>query len=55
MRLGEICLLSCNVRRLATFYKTLLDMPDDNTDENFQAILLNEPMLSILKQEETAA
>lgn len=31
MKLGEVCLLTGDVIRLANFYRQLLDLPDGNT------------------------
>lgn len=51
MHLGEICLLTTNVPRLAAFYRALLDADAVGGDEHWQAIVEAEPMLTILLEE----
>ena len=51
MHLGEICLLTEDVRTLAAFYRMLLQVESQSEDESFQEILPHEPMLTILRQE----
>lgn len=48
MHLGEICLLTGDVLRLAAFYRTLLQTEGSSDDTAFQAIVEQEPMLTIL-------
>ena len=39
MRLGEVCILTNNVVRLADFYKSLLEIDNGSDDEVHQTIL----------------
>lgn len=48
MRLGEICLLTQDVPRLAAFYRTLLDVHEESADPVHQTIIATETMLTIL-------
>ncbi len=48
MHLGEICLLTGDVPRLAAFYRALLNAGGQSGDESFQTIVKSEPMLTIL-------
>lgn len=48
MKLGEVCLHTNDVRRLASFYKELLHIENDSTDEGHQFIFSEETMLTIL-------
>lgn len=52
MYLGEICLLTQNVPRLAGFYRTLLQAEGNNADEAWQAVVQGEPMLTVMHSEE---
>ena len=52
MYLGEICLFTRDVRRLAAFYKQLLQVENHSDAEVYQAILESEPMLTILRRED---
>ncbi len=52
MYLGEVCLLTQDVPRLAAFYRTLLQLEGSNGDENWQAVVEGEPMLTIMRQDE---
>ena len=47
MRIGEVCLLTCDVRRLADFYKRLLDVDNGSDDEVHQFILSEETALAV--------
>ena len=47
MRIGEVCLLTNDVRRLADFYKRLLDVDNGSDDEVHQFILAEETALTV--------
>lgn len=47
MRIGEVCLLTNDVRRLADFYKRLLDVDNGSDDEVHQFILTDETALTV--------
>ena len=47
MRLGEVCLLTNNVVRLADFYRALLNIDDGCDDRVHQTILSKETMLTV--------
>lgn len=47
MRLGEVSLLTNDVIRLAEFYKKLLGVENDSTDQVHQTIIAEETMLTI--------
>ena len=47
MKIGEVCLLTENVVRLADFYKSLLNVEHDDGDAVHQAIIAEETMLTI--------
>lgn len=47
MKLGEICFLTNDVPRLASFYKQLLGMDDDCSDPVHQTLIAEETMLTI--------
>ena len=47
MKIGEVCLLTNDVRRLADFYKQLLGVENNSNDETHQFILTEETMLSV--------
>lgn len=47
MKLGEVCLLTSDVRRLAGFYRELMDLSGSNDDPVHQFITDTEPMLTI--------
>lgn len=49
MKLGEVCLLTENVRRLADFYKKLLQVENGSEDETHQFILAEETALTIYR------
>lgn len=48
MYLGEVCLLTNNVPRLAAFYRALLGLEADGGDEGWQAVIEGEPMLTVM-------
>ena len=47
MTIGEVCLLTNDVRRLAAFYKQLLGVENGSDDEVHQFILTEETSLTI--------
>ena len=47
MRIGEVCLLTGNVPRLAAFYRELLDIPRDTDDPVHQTLFAEETMLTV--------
>ena len=47
MKIGEICILTNDVIRLARFYRNLLDISGNNTDKVHQTIISEETMLTI--------
>lgn len=47
MKLGEVCLLTNNVKRLADFYKKLLEIDNGSNDITHQTILAEETMLTV--------
>ncbi|MBE5791668.1 MAG: VOC family protein [Clostridia bacterium] len=47
MKIGEVCLLTNDVRRLANFYKKLLNTDNNSDDETHQFILTEETALTI--------
>ena len=47
MKIGEVCLLTNDVRRLADFYKQLLEVDNGSDDETHQFILSEETALTI--------
>jgi len=47
MRIGEVCLLTNDVRRLSDFYKKLLDTDNNSNDETHQFILTEETNLTV--------
>lgn len=49
MKLGEVCLLTEDVRRLADFYKRLLRVENGSEDETHQFILAEETALTIYR------
>ena len=46
MKIGEVCLLTNDVPRLAAFYKQLLGVDNGSDDETHQFILSEETMLT---------
>lgn len=51
MHLGEVCILTRDVPRLADFYKALLQAGNGSDDAVHQMILPAEPMLTILHED----
>lgn len=51
MYLGEVCMLTRDVPRLAAFYKALLKADNGSDDPFHQTILPAEPMLTILRDD----
>ena len=47
MKIDEVSLLTNDVRRLAAFYRQLLEIEDDNNDETHQFILTEGTTLTI--------
>ena len=47
VKIGEVSLLTNDVRKLATFYKQLFDIDDENNDETHQFILTEGTKLTI--------
>ena len=47
MKIGEVCMLTNDVPRLAAFYKQLLGVDNDSNDETHQFILSEETALTI--------
>ena len=47
MKLGEVCLLTGDVCRLADFYRKLMDIEETSDDPVHQFITVQEPMLTI--------
>jgi len=47
MKLGEVCLLTHDVRRLAAFYRALMELEQTSEDPVHQFITTEEPMLTI--------
>lgn len=47
MKLGEVCISTNDVVRLANFYKWLLQVDNNSKDEIHQTIVKEEPMLTI--------
>ena len=47
MKIGEVCLLTNDVRRLANFYKRLLENDNGSDDEVHQFIIAEETALAI--------
>ncbi len=47
MKIGEVCLLTNDVKRLAAFYKQLLETENGSDDEIHQFILAEETALTI--------
>ncbi len=48
MRIGEVCLLTNDVPRLASFYRQLLGAEGNSSDETHHYILAEETMLTVL-------
>ena len=47
MKIGEVCLMTNNVLRLASFYRRLLDVEENSGDETHQFILAGETALTV--------
>ena len=47
MKIGEVCLLTNDVKRLAAFYKQLLETENGSEDETHQFILSEETALTV--------
>ena len=47
MKIGEVCLLTNNVPRLASFYRQLLGVEESSSDEIHQFILAEETALTV--------
>ena len=47
VKIGEVSLLTNDVRKLATFYKQLFDIDDENNDETHQFIITEGTTLTI--------
>jgi len=47
MKLGEVCLLTNDVCRLADFYRQLMDIEERSDDPVHQFIVKEEPMLTL--------
>ena len=47
MRIGEVCLLTEDVVRLADFYKRLLEIDNGSNDAVHQTIIADETMLTV--------
>lgn len=51
MYLGEVCILTRDVPRLARWYRTLLGVDGQSDDPVHQVVLAQEPSLTILRDE----
>lgn len=49
MYLGEVCILTKNVSRLAAWYRALLGVDGDCADEVHQTVVGSEPMLTVMR------
>jgi len=47
MKLGEVCLLTSDVVRLAAFYRQLMDISESSEEPVHQFVITDEPMLTI--------
>lgn len=47
MKIGEVCLLTNDVRRLAAFYKQLLEIENDSEDETHQFLITEDTTLTV--------
>lgn len=47
MKIGEVCLLTNNVRRLANFYKELFEIDNGSEDETHQFLITKETTLTV--------
>ncbi len=48
MKIGEVCLLTQDVKRLSAFYRWLLGLPQEDGDAVHQTLLAEETMLTVL-------
>ena len=53
MKLGEVCILTRDVVRLANFYKSLLETDNGSDDAVHQTIIAEETMLTIFNDGQT--
>ena len=51
MKIGEVCLLTGDVVRLANFYKALLGLDNGSQDSVHQTLLAEETMLTVLHED----
>ena len=51
MKIGEVCLLTNDVPRLASFYRQLLGVEEINGDETHQFVLSEETSLTVYNDE----
>ena len=47
MKIGEVCLLTNDVPRLASFYRQLLGVEESSSDETHQFVLAEETALTV--------
>jgi len=47
MKIGEVCLLTNNVQRLASFYRQLPGVEESSNDETHQFVLVEETALAV--------
>lgn len=52
MHLGEVCILTKDVVKLAGWYRTLLGVAEENDDPVHQQVLAQEPSLTVLRDED---
>lgn len=52
MYLGEVCILTGDVPRLAAWYRALLGIRGENADDMHQTVIGTEPMLTIMRAED---
>ena len=48
---GEVCLLTANVRRLSAFYRMLLGIESTDADCMHQTLLERETMLTVMQSD----
>ena len=51
MKVGEVCLLTGDVVRLANFYKALLDIENGSQSSMHQTLIAEETMLTVLHED----
>lgn len=51
MKVGEVCLLTTDVVRLANFYKQLLDIENGSSDPVHQFLIREETSLTVLRDD----